>query len=112
MTAKFSVAVEGVRNSQLSDRVDVSANESHVYIDVEGNEGGLVSVIVERESLSDALGGITPQSIIPQVAAQQASGDRQAEPEGSARGAVILVLLVFVTPLVLGGLEQMLRLSG
>lgn len=112
MTAKFSVAVEGVRNSQLSDTVDVCANESHVYIDVEGYEGGLVSVIVERESVSSALGAITPQNVTSPVVVEQPSGDQRVESDGSARGAVILVLLVFVAPLILGGLEQVLRLSG
>ncbi len=51
METKFSVAVDGFRKSVLSDRFTVSANRSHIVIDLENDQGDQLSVRLDRESV-------------------------------------------------------------
>lgn len=50
METKFSVSVDGVRKSVSTNRLSVSANRSHLVIDVHGDQGDLVSLRLDRDS--------------------------------------------------------------
>ena len=50
METKFSVSVDGVRKSVSTNRLSVSANRSHLVIDVYGDQGDLVSLRLDRDS--------------------------------------------------------------
>ena len=51
MQTKISVAVGSTRKSVLTDKPLISANGSHVVIDVEGDQGDLVSMLLDRETV-------------------------------------------------------------
>ena len=51
MQTKISVAVGSTRKSVLSDNPSISANGSHVVIDVEGDHGDLVSMLLDRDTV-------------------------------------------------------------
>lgn len=51
MQTKISVAVGNTRKSVLSDNPSISANGSHVVIDVEGDHGDLISMLLDRETV-------------------------------------------------------------
>lgn len=50
METKFSVSVDGVRKSALTNRLSISANRSHMMIDLYGEQGDLISVRLDRDS--------------------------------------------------------------
>ena len=50
METKFSVSVDGVKKSVSTNRLSVSANRSHLVIDVYGDQGDLVSLRLDRDS--------------------------------------------------------------
>lgn len=49
MQTKISVAVGSTRKSVLTDNPSISANGSHVVIDVEGDQGDLISMLLDRD---------------------------------------------------------------
>ena len=51
METKFSVSVDGLRKSVLSDSFTVSANRSHIVIDLESDQGDQLSIRLDRESV-------------------------------------------------------------
>jgi len=51
METKFSIAVDGFRKSVMSDRFTVSANRSHIVIDLESDRGDQLSLRLDRESV-------------------------------------------------------------
>ena len=50
METKFSVSVDGVKKSALTNRFSVSANRSHMMIDLYGDDGDVISVRLDRDS--------------------------------------------------------------
>ena len=51
MQTKISLDLDGTRKSVKSARVQVSANRSHLEMEIEGEGGGIISVQLDRDSV-------------------------------------------------------------